>query len=120
MVSNGKVTATPGAGEDARPDTTSNALGTQGAAVQDNSGDASCIWLANSLDLTGTTELKVEFSFVAVSMDQGTEDFWVQFSDNGSSWATVRAYVVDTDFSNDVRENPALILDNSSYNFSPI
>ncbi len=87
--------------------------------IQDNSGDASSAWLTGSLDLTGYSELKIEFTYMPISMDKGTEDFWVRFSDDGgSSWTTIKAYVVDTDFTNGTRENPVLIIDNGTYDFT--
>lgn len=93
--------------------------GSQSLNIQDNSGDASSSWLASSLDLTGKSELKIEFTYLPVSMDNSKEDFWVQYSDDGgATWITVAAYVATVDFVNNVRENPVITLDSGSYNFT--
>ena len=75
--------------------------GSDAADIQDNSGVASSFYMTNGVDVhtPGYVELKVEFYFVAVSMDNSNEDFWVQYYD-GSSWYTVADFDQGTDFDN--------------------
>lgn len=95
------------------------AIGSQCLDIQDNSGDASSAWLDSSLDLSGYSELRIEFSYMPISMDNDREDFWVQFSDDGgSSWTTVQAFVTGVDFSNGTREYPVITINSGSYNFT--
>ncbi len=104
-------------GTDARI-ATEFALGSQCFAIQDNSSTSE-VKLSNSLDLTGYSELKIEFSYVVQSFEDA-EDFWVRLSsDGGSSWTTIKAYVNDVDFvDNGTRYNPVLTIDSGSYTFS--
>lgn len=97
----------------------SYALDSQCVDIQDNSGDSSSIWLANSLDLTGKTELKIEFSYAVISFE-GSEDFFVEFSsDGGLSWGQVQVFVNDVDFVDDgTRYNPELQINSGNYTFS--
>jgi bacillolysin len=75
--------------------------GNNAADIQDNSGVASSFYLTNGIDIAspGYTKLSVEFYFYAYSMDNTTEDFWVQYFD-GSSWITVASYARGTNFDN--------------------
>jgi len=96
-----------------------NAIGAQCLDIQDNSGDGSSAWLSGSLDLSSYSQLKIAFTYMPISMDNVDEDFWVQFSDDGgSSWTTIKAFILNTDFVNDTRENPELIINSGSYNFT--
>lgn len=96
----------------------SYAIGSTSLNLQDNSSSSESR-LANSLDLSGYSELKIEFSYVVRSFER-SEDFWVRYSANGgSSWQTVKAYVNDVDFvDNGTRYNPVITIDSGSYNFS--
>jgi N-sulfoglucosamine sulfohydrolase len=98
--------------------TSVNAIGSQCLNLQDNSNSSESE-LASSLDLTGYTELKIEFSYVVKSFENA-EDFWVRYSSNGgSSWTTIKAFVNDVDFIDDgTRYNPVLTIDSGSYTFS--
>ena len=75
--------------------------------------------LGSSLDLSGYSQLQIEFSYAAVSFEN-SEDFWVRFSsDGGSSWQTVRAFVNDVDFIDDgTRYDPVIVIDSGSYTFN--
>ena len=84
--------------------------------IRDNSGSASSFFSTNPLDLTGRTELKVNFWYVAISMETN-ENFFVEFFD-GSSWQIIGDFVVNVDFSNGTFENPEIIIDSSTYNFN--
>ena len=55
------------------------------------------------LDLSSYDEIVVDFTYITRSMENG-EDFWLQISTNGNTYTTVKSYVSNVDFSNDVRE----------------
>ncbi len=89
--------------------------GSRAADIQDNSGTASSFYHTNGYDVSGYTELEVEFWFYAVSMDR-REDFWVQYYD-GSTWRTVATFVRTTDFENNIFYNEVVTISSSQYNF---
>ena len=88
------------------------------SAYQDNSGVGSSFYYTNGVDVhsAGYTQIKIEFWFKAVSMDNSNEDFWVQYYD-GSSWHTVASYAQSIDFANGVFYPKEVTIDESSYNF---
>lgn len=61
-------------------------------------------------------QLDVEFYFIAVSMDNSNEDFWVQYYD-GSNWSTVADFDQGTDFQNNTWYVVTVSIPESSYNF---
>ena len=65
--------------------------GSNSIDIQDNSGVASSFYHTNTYNVSGFSDLEVDFYFVAVSMDNTREDFWVQYYD-GSVWQTVAAF----------------------------
>jgi hypothetical protein len=75
--------------------------GNAAAAIQDNSCVASSFTLTNGLNLDGPgyTELKVDFWYKPVSMDNSNEDFWLQYWD-GTAWYTIETWARNTDFQN--------------------
>ena len=75
--------------------------GSDAVDIQDNSGVSSSFYMTNGEDVhtPGYVELQVEFYFIAISMDNSNEDFWVQYYD-GSSWYTVADFDQGTDFDN--------------------
>lgn len=92
----------------------------QGAAsanIQDNSGVSSSFYSASGTDIhtPGYTQLEVEFTFKAVSMENG-EDFWLQYF-NGSSWQTVATWTRGVNFENDNFYITTVTLDESNYTF---
>lgn len=97
---------------------TSYAIGSRSINLQDNSSSSETR-LANSLDLTGYSELKIEFSYVVRSFEN-SEDFWLRYSDDGgSSWQTIKAFVNNIDFVDDgTRYYPVITINSGSYNFS--
>jgi len=90
--------------------------GTNAADIQDNSGVASSFYHTASYDVTGYVELEVEFWYMAVSMDNIREDFWVQYYD-GSAWQTVATYARGTDFDNNVFYNEVVTISTAEYAF---
>jgi hypothetical protein len=78
--------------------------------LRDNSGSASAT-TTNTLDLASYSELNVSFSYVAVSMDNSNEDFWLQISSNGgSSFTTVEEWNRNDEFVNNQRNNDAVVI----------
>lgn len=96
----------------------SNAIGAQCVDLQDNSGVPSAMTMSSSMNLTGFTQLKVQFSYYPVSFETG-EDFWLRYSSNGgSTWTTLKAYVVGTDFTNGVRQQATVTTNSSAVSFT--
>jgi hypothetical protein len=60
--------------------------------------------------------LEVDFWFMAVSMDNSTEDFWLQYYD-GSTWHTVATWARSIDFDNNVFYHETVQISSASYNF---
>jgi len=59
----------------------------------------------DNLNLSGADEVTVDFSYIARSMDNSNEDFWLQVSTNGgSSYTTVEEWNRGDEFENLVRE----------------
>ncbi len=90
----------------------------QGSAamdIQDNSGTASSFYHTASYNVTGYSELEVQFYFRAVSMDNN-EDFWVQYFD-GSAWRTVASYAQPANFANNSFYLATVTIPSTSYNF---
>lgn len=95
-----------------------NAIGAQCVDLQDDGGDASAIWLINNLDLSNSSQLKIEFTYMPISFE-AVEDFYLQYSSNGgSNWTTIKAYVNGVDFSDGVREYISITIDSGSYSFT--
>jgi hypothetical protein len=91
--------------------------GSYSARIRDNSGTASSFWITYCQDVTGYSDLEVEFWFVAVSMDNSNEDFWVQFY-NGSGWQTVATFAQGIDFQNNVFYNVVVPIPASQYAYT--
>ncbi len=89
--------------------------GSRAADIQDNSGTSSSFYHTSSYNVSGYTQLEVQFWFYAVSMETG-EDFWVQYY-NGSAWQTVASFVSGTDFQNNQFYNPVVAISSALYNF---
>jgi len=93
--------------------------GSNAADIQDNSGVASSFYLTNGVDIhtAGYAKLEIEFYFIAVSMDNTKEDFWVQYFD-GSTWHTVATFARNIDFDNNVFYVATVSVFESDYTFS--
>ncbi|MEZ5022165.1 MAG: hypothetical protein R2728_02685 [Chitinophagales bacterium] len=84
--------------------------GSYSVDIQDNSGVASSFY-TNSLDLSAYTSINVNFSYLAISMDNANEDFWLQIStDGGTNFTTFTTYAQSIDFNNNVRENESVTI----------
>jgi PKD repeat protein len=92
--------------------------GAASADIQDNSGVASSFYMTNGEDVQtpGYVQLEVDFYFIAISMDNSNEDFWVQYYD-GSSWNTVADFDQGIDFENNTFYNATVTILESSYDF---
>lgn len=86
--------------------------------IQDNSGTSSSFYMTYAEDVhtPGYVELKIKFYFIAISMDNSSEDFWVQYYD-GSSWITVADFDQGIDFNNGTFYVATVTLLESSLNF---
>jgi PKD repeat protein len=80
--------------------------------IQDNSGVASSFYHTAGWNVSGYVEMEVEFYFYAVSMDNSSEDFWVQYFD-GSVWRTVATFARSIDFDNNVFYNATVTIPNT-------
>jgi len=92
--------------------------GSNAADIQDNSGVSSSFYHTNGIDVhtPGYTQLKVEFWYIPISMDNSTEDFWLQYYD-GTDWNTVETWARGVDFDNGTPYNPTVYINESSYTF---
>jgi hypothetical protein len=62
-------------------------------------------------DLTAYNEVTVTFSYYCVSMDNGNEDFWLQYSlDGGATFTTLQQWAQGTDFFNNQRYNEQVVI----------
>lgn len=86
--------------------------------IQDNSGTASSFYLTNGVDVAGPgyVQIDVKFDFIAISMDNSTENFWVQYY-NGSTWSNVANYSYSTNFSNGIFYQANVSILESNYTF---
>jgi len=91
--------------------------GNNAADIQDNTSTTGSFYLTNGIDVAtpNYVQIKVSFNFYAVSMETG-EDFWVQYY-NGSTWATVKAFVRGTDFNNSAFYAATVTIDEANYTF---
>ncbi|MBK9256307.1 MAG: T9SS type A sorting domain-containing protein [Saprospiraceae bacterium] len=83
--------------------------------IMDNSGLESAM-ISPVLNISNYAQVKIEFSFYAYSMEP-LEDFWLIYND-GTTWQTIKAYIVGTDFHNNHFYEASFIMDAGSYNFS--
>ena len=82
--------------------------GTYCVRLRDNT--SSSVMTTDNLNLAGFEEVTVDFSYIAVSMENG-EDFWLQVSTNGgSSYQTLTTYARGTDFNNNQRRNESVVI----------
>ncbi|MEL6812222.1 MAG: GEVED domain-containing protein [Bacteroidota bacterium] len=82
--------------------------------LRDNSSTSNSV--SPVLDLSGNTEVSIEFHTYAVGMENG-EDYFIEFF-NGSSFQVIGNYVTGTDFSNGSFFTDTIVLDSGTYNFN--
>ncbi len=84
------------------------AVGNYCLRLRDNTSTS--VITTDSYDFSGYDELKIDFTYIARSMEAG-EDFWLQLStDGGATYSTEEAWVRGIDFSNLVRKNEAVTI----------
>lgn len=88
--------------------------GSYSVRLRDNSSSSNA--RSPILDLTGNTQITIEFHTYANSMEVG-EDFFVEFY-NGSSYQVIGQYIRGTHFNNGSFFTDTIVLDASSYNFN--
>ncbi len=102
-------------GNDCQRQASSNSYeGTYSIKLRDNSSTSNAV--SPILDLSGNTQIDIEFHVYANSMETG-EDFFVEFY-NGSSYEIIGQYVSGTDFSNGSFLNGSISLSSGTYNFN--
>jgi hypothetical protein len=83
--------------------------GSVSLALRDNS--SSSVLTTDNLNLTAYSELTVDFSYFAVSMDNSNEDFWLQISTNGgSTYTTIEEWNRGDEFQNNQRNFDAVVI----------
>ena len=92
--------------------------GNNAANIQDNSNTSSSFYLTNGIDVSGYSEIKIEFWYMARSMDNSSENFRLDFWD-GSRWTTLKTWAQGIDFQNNQFFFENLVLSKLDYNFSP-
>ena len=74
--------------------------GSNAVNLQDNT--SSSVMTTGNLTLSSYSQIKVDFAYYCVSMDNAAEDFWLQISTNGgSSYTTVEEWNLNDEFVND-------------------
>ncbi|MBK8626669.1 MAG: T9SS type A sorting domain-containing protein [Saprospiraceae bacterium] len=86
-----------GGNDCARVSSTHSPEGNFSIQIRDNSGVPSAM-TSPVYDLSQFDSITVEYKFKAVSFETN-EDFWLRYY-NGSSWTTIKAFVLPTDFAN--------------------
>jgi PKD repeat protein len=95
----GMGTYTDGGADMARyTSTTYSYAGTSSADIQDNSGTPSSFYHTLGYNVSAYVDLKVDFYFRSVSMENG-EDFWLEYY-NGTAWVRAATLVAGTNFTN--------------------
>ncbi len=102
-------------GNDCQRQASANSFeGSYSVRLRDNSSTSNAV--SPVLDLTGNTQVGIEFHTYAKSMETG-EDFFVEFF-NGSSYQVVGQYVSGSDFSNGSFFTDTIILSSATYSFN--
>lgn len=91
--------------------------GSKAANIQDNSETLSSFSLANGLDLSSYSEIKIEFWYMPVSMDNSDEDFRLDYWD-GTQWVTLKTWARNTDFENNVFYSESITLSQEDVTFT--
>jgi Metallo-peptidase family M12/Secretion system C-terminal sorting domain len=74
-------------------------------SIQLRDNTSTSVMSTTSQNWAAYTKIKVDFSYITVSFENG-EDFWLQLSTNGgTNYTTVATYTAGSSFSNGVRQN---------------
>lgn len=90
--------------------------GSNSARIRDNSGVASSFYHTIGQNVSGYTDLEVDFWYYPRSMDNSNEDFWVQYFD-GSTWLTVATYAQGINFQNNNWYHEVVSIPAGTYNY---
>ena len=83
--------------------------GSYAVRLRDNTSSSTLT--TDNLQLAGSSAVSVEFSYMAVSMDNSNEDFWLQVStDGGASYTTVEEWNRGDEFNNNQRKYETVIV----------
>ncbi|VGO18847.1 CBM96 family carbohydrate-binding protein [Pontiella sulfatireligans] len=75
--------------------------GSNALDLQDNNNNS--VASTGNLALSGYSKVQVDFDYVCVSMDDSSEDFWLQISmDGGATYTTVEEWNLNDEFVNDL------------------
>lgn len=105
---------TDGGNDCARQASANSFEGSFSIRLRDDSNSSNAF--SPDLDLTGNSQVTIEFHTYASSMENG-EDFFVEFF-NGSSYEVIGQYFSGSDFSNGAFFDDTIVLDSGSYNFT--
>lgn len=81
--------------------------GTYSIRLRDNTSTS--VMTTDNLDLSSFEEITISFSYLARSMDNVNEDFWLQVS-TGGGFSTVEEWNQGDEFQNLIRENDAVTI----------
>ena len=98
-----------GGSDCARVEEDAAAAGRYCVRLRDNSGNASSM-ISDELNFGGVQQVKVEFTFFASSMENG-EDFFLEYTTDGTNYKTVESWVSGTDFQNDRFDDVSITFD---------
>ncbi len=100
-----------GGSDCARNISTVYSIGERSMRLRDNSSSSVCT--TDALNLTAYDDLTVDFSYICRSMDNSSEDFWLQISTNGGgSYTTVEEWNRGDEFENGVRYYETVTIQN--------
>ena len=91
--------------------------GNNATNIQDNSDTESSFYLTDGIDISSYSEIKIEFWYLPVSMDNTSENFRLDYWD-GSQWVTLKTWAQGIDFQNDQFYFETITLSAAEYNFS--
>jgi hypothetical protein len=89
-------------GTDASRVASNASSGSYSIRIRDNT-NTSYFTTTTGMNLAGKTQLRIQYSMIAASMENG-EDYWVQVQVNGGAWTTVASFAAGTGFTNGVRQ----------------
>ncbi|MEM7187617.1 MAG: GEVED domain-containing protein, partial [Bacteroidota bacterium] len=88
--------------------------GSYSIRIRDNSNSSNAV--SPALDLTGNSQVTIEFHTYSRGMELG-EDYFVEFW-NGSSYQVIGNYARGIDFNNNAFFTDTIVLDSATYNFT--
>jgi hypothetical protein len=77
--------------------------------LRDNTGTGSSIFTRTGMNLAGSSELRIEYSMIAQSMEAG-EDYFVELSVGGGAYQTVASFASGSGFTNNVRQQKDIVV----------